>query len=318
MAAGDSAARRAAGAEVSVIIPTYNRRDLIARAIDSVLAQTHAVQEIIVVDDGSSDGTREMLAARYNARICYAWQANAGVSAARNHGLRLATGRFLALLDSDDVWLPEKTALQLAFLQARPDFGMVLCDVERVDPAGRSIDVLRRRLALPTDGEVFEHVLLDPALVPASVLMRREVYDAVGGFDESLATAEDLDFHLRVAAAWPIGVVEQSLVRALRGHAEGLSQLRSTYDDYIRAIERAAADPRVSAGLRARVLARAYHRTARGLLLSARWGEARAMLRRGWPHAVAARQRHTMLSLLPLAARRWVAGLRPRSATGAR
>jgi glycosyltransferase involved in cell wall biosynthesis len=143
-------------AGVSAIIPTWNRRELVQRAIDSALAQTRPPEEIIVVDDGSTDGTGDALRSRYGdligERIVYHRQDNAGVSAARNAGMRLARGRYFALLDSDDLWHPEKNARQLAWLDAHPDFGMVLCDVVRVDADGTPFDVFRRREVLPEDG----------------------------------------------------------------------------------------------------------------------------------------------------------------------
>src|SRR4051812_39304412 len=119
--------------DVSVIIPTYNRRELVCRAIDSVLAQSRPVAEIVVVDDGSTDGTIDALDARYGAKLRCVSQANAGVAAARNHGLRLAQGRFIAFLDSDDEWEEDKTRAQRQWLDDHPDFGMVLCDVMRVN-----------------------------------------------------------------------------------------------------------------------------------------------------------------------------------------
>lgn len=296
---------------MSVIIPTYNRRELVQRAIGTVLAQTRTVQEILVVDDGSTDGTEDALAAAFGDRIRYVRQANGGVSSARNHGLRLARGRYLALLDSDDEWLPEKTQRQIEWLQARPDYGMALCDVVRMDADHRDVELFRRRELLPEDGMILKWVLLQPALVPASVMMRREVFETVGGFDETLATGEDLDFHLRVAARWPIGIVEQPLVRAMRGH-DGLSSLARTYDDYVRVIERAAAlaTGSVAEVDRERALARAYARNARGLVLLRRWSDAWALARKAWRHEPDAAQRRELLGLLPLAVRRILAGLR--------
>ena len=261
--------------EVSAIIPTWNRRELVLHAVRSVLAQTHRVDEIIVVDDDSTDGTADALHAEFGDRVAIVRQGNAGVSAARNRGMALARGRYLALLDSDDEWLPEKTARQVAFLEAHPNFGMVLCDVERIDAERRTIDFLGRRAILPEDGWVLDRVLLNPALAPVSAMFRREVFADVGGFDESLRTAEDLDFHLRVARRWPIGVVDAPLARAIRGH-DGLSALASTYDDYTRVIERAVAEAVgiVDDQVRMRALAMAYLRNARGRLFANRWREA--------------------------------------------
>lgn len=296
---------------MSVIIPTYNRRELVLGAVRTVLAQTRPVEEILVVDDGSTDGTGDALKQAFGDRVRHVWQPNAGVSAARNHGLRLARGRFLALLDSDDAWLPEKTRLQVEWLQARPDHGMVLCDVARVDAQQRQTDILRRRDHLPEDGDILKWVLLSPALVPASVMMRREVFETVGGFDERLATGEDLDFHLRVAARWKIGVVEQPLVRAMRGH-DGLSSLGRTYDDYVAVIERAAAAAvgRVPEDDRRRALALAYARNARGMVHSRRWSDAWRLARKAWVHESQAGGRARLLALMPLAARCALAGLR--------
>ncbi len=141
---------------MSAIIPTYNRRELVQHAIDSALAQTRPVDEIIVIDDGSTDGTGDALRARYGERIRYHWQANAGVAAARNAGMAMARGRYFALLDSDDAWRAEKTARQVAWLDARPDFGMVLCDVIRVDVGRKPYDVFHRRELLPADGWVLQ------------------------------------------------------------------------------------------------------------------------------------------------------------------
>lgn len=294
-----------------MIIPTYNRRELVQRAIASVLSQTRPVQEIIVVDDGSDDGTGEALNRAFGERIRCVRQANAGVSAARNHGLRLAGGRFIALLDSDDEWLPEKTQRQVEWLLARPDFGMVLCDVMRMDAEHREFDRFSRREQLPEDGRVLKWVLLNPALAPASMMMRREVYESIGGFDESLPTGEDLDYHLRIAARWPIGVVDDPLVRAMRGH-DGLSSLARTYDDYVNVIERAVAKASGSVAREDldRALARAYARNARGMVLLRRWPDAWRLARAAWRHEPDAGARAALLGLAPLAARRALASLR--------
>jgi GT2 family glycosyltransferase len=151
-------------------------------------------------------------------------------------------------------------------------------------------------------------VLQDPALVPASALLRRDVYAAIGGFDETLVTGEDLDFHLRIARRWPIGVVAQPLVRALRGH-DGLSSLARTYDDLLRVMERAVADADgiVDVRFRDRALATACLRAARGMVFQRRWGDAWRNARRVWRLDRA--RRRDVLGLIPMAARRWVAGV---------
>ena len=301
--------------EVSVIIPTYNRRKLVERALRSAIAQTRPVEEIIVIDDGSTDGTCEALQAAFGNRIRYVWQRNAGVASARNHGLRLAQGRYLALLDSDDEWLPEKTRRQVEWLEARPDFGMVLCDVVRVDAEHRDIEIFRRRDLLPEDGDILKWVLLEPALVPASAMLRRSTYESVGGFDETLPTAEDLDFHLRVAARCRIGVVEEPLVRAMRGH-DGLSSLERTYDDYVRVVEAAvaASTGQISPGDRNRALARVYARNARGMALLGRHAEAWVLARKAWTLETDAAARWKLLALIPLVLRRAVSMRRNRLA----
>lgn len=289
-----------------MIIPTYNRCELVQRAIDSVLAQTHPVHDIIVIDDGSTDGTDEMLRARYGERIRYHWQANAGVSAARNAGMAIAHGRYFALLDSDDVWRTEKTARQVAWLDAHPDFGMVLCDVVRVDADHKPYNVFHRREVLPEDGWVLHRLLLNPSLVPASIMFRREVFDTCGGFDPSLRTAEDLDFHLRVARRWQIGVIEAELVEAMRGHQDGLSGEATTYDDYVKVVERAIADAEglIDDSIRHEAMALTYLRNARGLLMRRRWRDARKLWLAGWRLAPNASTRRSALAMLPFAAKR--------------
>lgn len=284
------------------------------RAIDSALAQTHPVDEIVVVDDGSTDGTESALHARYGAlmgtRIVYLRQENAGVSAARNAGMAIARGRYFALLDSDDLWRPDKTARQLEWLEAHPDFGMVLCDVVRVDADGRPYDVFHRRDVVIEDGWVLRWLLLNPSLVPASTMFRREVFERCGGFDVALRTAEDIDFHLRVARSWKIGVIEAELVEAMRGH-DGLSAEASTYDDYVKVVERAvaAAGDSVDATAKREALAITYARNARGMLIRKRWRDAWRLWRASLRQAPDAATRRQAWSLLPFAAKRFSAAL---------
>ena len=280
------------------------------QALDSVCAQTLAVDEIIVIDDGSSDGTEAALRERDDHRLRYEWQANAGVSAARNRGMSLSRGRYIALLDSDDTWLPDKIRLQCEFLEARPDYGLVLCDVTRIDDAQRDIDVFHRREVIREDGWVLRWILHNPSFVPASAMFRREVFEDIGGFDESLRTAEDIDYHLRIARRWRVGVVDIALVRAMRGH-DGLSAASSTYDDYVMVMERAVDDARglVDEAECSRALATAYFNNARGMLMRQRWRDGHALASKAWRTDPGLRWK--ILGLIPFALRRAVRGLLP-------
>lgn len=223
---------------VSVVITTYNRAELCVRAVESALAQTYPNLEIIVVDDGSRDGTSERLRARFGTAITLISQENRGVSAARNTGVAASGGTLVALLDSDDYWLPEKTEEQVRFLESHPEYGMVLCNLSNFHADGRELGESNRRSALPRDGRILDNVLLSPALVPSSVMIRRALYESLGGFDESLPTAEDLDFHLRVASRAPIALLERPLARIARGDTTGLSMLSRTNRDHVFVVRR--------------------------------------------------------------------------------
>jgi glycosyltransferase involved in cell wall biosynthesis len=186
-----------------------------------------------------------------------------------------ARGDYIAFLDSDDDWKTDKLEKQVAYLEARPDYGMVLTDVVQMDQARNEYDVLRRRVAIPEDGDVLRHVLRHPALAPSSALLRRRVYDELGGFDMSLPTAEDIDFHLRIALRFEIGVIAEPLTRAMRGH-DGLSALARTYTDYLYVMERYLLDHRheIHAEDRRAALHEAALRNMRGLLVTGRLGHA--------------------------------------------
>lgn len=262
---------------VSAVIPTYNRRDDVVIAVGTVVAQTYPAEalEIVVVDDGGSDDTEAALRARYGDRVRYLRKPNGGVSSARNAGMRAARGDYLALLDSDDEWLPTKIARQVEYLERHAGFGMVITNVERMTEDRVGFEVFDRRRQIPEDGWALRWVLRNPALAPASAMLTREVFEETGGFDETLRTAEDLDFHLRVALRWPIGVLDEVLTRAMRGH-EGLSALAQSYRDYLHVIERfvRAHGDRLDPRDRDAALLEAYARNVRGLLWAGEVGEA--------------------------------------------
>lgn len=183
---------------VSVIIPTYNRAALIGRTIESVLGQTYPHVEIIVVDDGSTDDTRKVLA-QYGERIHYIYEQNAGPSTARNRGARASRADYIGFLDSDDLMLPNKLERQVAYLDAHPDMDIVLCGWRRTRRDGST----RACLSVPTD-RILESILLSGVhgfLATAVPLMRRTSFDRTPGFDESLPSREDQDFWMQAALA---------------------------------------------------------------------------------------------------------------------
>ena len=170
---------------------------------------------------------------------------------------------------------------------------------------GTPYDVFHRRDVLREDGWALRWLLLNPSLVPASAMFRREVFETCGGFDTTLRTAEDIDFHLRVARRWKIGVIEAELVEAMRGH-DGLSAESTTYDDYVRVVERAVADAgdSVEASVRREALSATYARNARGMLIRRRWRDALRLWRAARTHATTAESRRMVRELVPFAARR--------------
>ncbi|MFW5634392.1 MAG: glycosyltransferase family 2 protein [Erythrobacter sp.] len=200
----------AAGALVSVVIPAYNRAATLGRAVASVLAQDHRALEVIVVDDGSTDATPEVIAGLADPRLRSVRQPNRGVSAARNRGIAEARGDFIAFLDSDDEWLPGKLARQLAvFAASGREVGLVYGGLEILGADGvRSI--LPRHV-----GPVFEPLLVENVLFgfSSNALMRSEVFETVGGFDESLPAIEDYDLALRIARFFRIAAVPEPISR---------------------------------------------------------------------------------------------------------
>ena len=191
---------------VSAIIPAYNQGHYLGKAIQSVLNQTFADFEIIVVDDGSTDNTRTVVHNFTDPRVRYVHQQNAGLSAARNTGIRHATGAFLTYLDSDDLFLPEKLAILLAKFDAEPELGFCAGQAILIDENDRRIgEIFDKRL--PEDSA---QLLLGNPLHVGSVMVRREWQERVGFFDETLRSYEDWDMWLRLAiAGCPMGWVEK-------------------------------------------------------------------------------------------------------------
>jgi glycosyltransferase involved in cell wall biosynthesis len=186
---------------VSVVIPTYNYGRYVTEAVDSVLAQTRPAGEVIVVDDGSTDDTRERLRPYLN-RIRYVYQENRGLPVARNTGIRAARGDLIALLDSDDLWHPRKLELQVPFLIRSPEVGLVAVEAARDLTAGWP--EVAGPFPPPARRVTLRDLLIRSRFGPSSVLVRKSCFDAVGLFDPDLRSAEDRDMWVRIAARFAI------------------------------------------------------------------------------------------------------------------
>jgi glycosyltransferase involved in cell wall biosynthesis len=215
---------------VSIVVPTYNRAYCLAKTIESALAQTYQNLEILIIDDGSTDETSELIAREYAAetRIRYSYQTNAGVSAARNHGFNLANGEYIALLDSDDLWQPWKLELQVAILEQSKEIGMIWTEMSAVNPEGELISSKYLRTmysayqwypeldqlfehSYPISkfasqfpgqnvyvGDIFSQMIMGNLVHTSTVLLRRNRLEKVHEFREDFRFAgEDYDFHLR-------------------------------------------------------------------------------------------------------------------------
>ncbi|MEJ2659085.1 MAG: glycosyltransferase [Desulfobacterales bacterium] len=205
---------------MSVIIPTYNRGWCVKEAIDSVLAQNYKDFELIVVDDGSIDNTSDVLAlCQDNIKVLV--QENKGVSAARNRGIAEASGRFIAFLDSDDLWLPQKLSTQVEFFNQKPD--ALICQTEEVW-VRNGIRVNPKKRHKKPSGMIFEPSLELCLVSPSAVMIRRNLLDRAGRFDEALPACEDYDLWLRISSRFPVYLIEKPLIIKRGGHEDQLSK----------------------------------------------------------------------------------------------
>jgi glycosyltransferase involved in cell wall biosynthesis len=200
---------------VSVIIPSFNCARYVGRAIESVLTQTYRDYEIIVVDDGSTDGTAETVS-RYRDKVRYFYQANSGVSSARNLALKVSSGAFVAYLDADDLWNPEKLDRQMQFFDAHPECGLLHSDVSVIDEEDR---IVHARFNAETARRVPQghctHDLLQRCHIQTlTVVERRECVEKIGGFDEQLPIAQDYMHWIRISLnGWAFGYIDEPLAK---------------------------------------------------------------------------------------------------------
>ncbi len=243
---------------VSVIIPTFNRSSLVIAAIESALNQTYQQVEVLIIDDGSNDDTKEKIKQLSDYRLKYYFQFNAGVASARNHGFRVAQGEFIAFLDSDDRWYPEKLELELLALQAFPDAKMVWTEMSAIDVQGNILHEKYLRKMYQTYrffsqpealfsssrflknlnptifpnlspfitfwvGNIFSGMSLGNLVHTSTVLIRAQAQKEVGFFNELYRTGEDYPFHLKMSSLGPAVFIDAPLILYRIGSEDALT-----------------------------------------------------------------------------------------------
>ena len=208
---------------VSVIVPTYNRGQYIAQALESVFAQTFRDYEIIVIDDGSTDNTQEILK-NFEGRIRSLYQENQGISKTRNRAIKESTGEFIAFLDSDDFWEPIKLEEQVKILDSHPDVGIVYARMPIINENGETIGMKPAGVS----GRNFRELLQVWGDLPTSTVMTRRVcFEKVGLFEPDLEPMEDIDMWIRIAKFYDLYEVENKILAYYRRHEEQITQNRS-------------------------------------------------------------------------------------------
>jgi len=229
---------------VSVVLNTYNRADLVPQSINSVLSQDYPNFEVIVVDDGSTDNTREVIEEQFGDRVRYIHQENAGLAAGRNTGIKAARGEYIAFQDDDDLWLPGKLSRQVAALEAKRDCTFVYGVAMEMTPDGCETGNVYGNSMRGTSGDNFEAMLRHHPILGPTLLVRRAWFERAGLFDPDLRTAEDTDLFLRltlrekgVYLREPLVLVRQHPGRKTRSERADGTMLRATRVVYARLME---------------------------------------------------------------------------------
>ncbi len=206
---------------VSVIIPTFNRSTLLLRAVDSLLNQSYKSMEIIIVDDGSTDNSRDVLDPLINSnRIKYIYQKNQGVSSARNIGVQNSFGTWVAFLDSDDEWLKDKLAKQMIFFKSNPNLKIVYTDEVWIK---NGVRINQSKHHQKCGGYIFAECLKQCLIGPSSVVIKKDLFLELNGFDINYPVCEDYDLWLKISSRYEIGFINETLVTKYGGHSDQLS-----------------------------------------------------------------------------------------------
>jgi len=214
--------------KISVVIPTFNRLSVLARALDSVINQTIKPHEIIVVDDGSNDQTRNWIRNKF-PEISYFYQKNMGVSTARNTGIDMAKGDWIAFLDSDDEWDKAKLELQSKAIHNNKDIPLSHTNEIWIK---NGVRINQKRGHQKFGGQIFNRCLKKCIISPSTVIIRKDIFNEIGLFDTSLPVCEDYDLWLRVTARYPVLLLEKELTIKYGGHSDQLSNIDSGIEKY--------------------------------------------------------------------------------------
>ena len=213
---------------ISVVIPCFNRKNTLSRSIDSVINQTHKPSEIIIVDDGSTDGTRDLIFKSY-PDIKYFFQTKKGVSSARNKGIRESSSEWIAFLDSDDEWLPQKLEKQKNQLEKHP--GIFISHTNEIwIRNGMRVNQMKKHQKY--GGYIFDKCLDICRMSPSSVLIHNRVFEDVGVFDEKLQVCEDYDLWLRITSKYSVLFEKELLIIKYGGHKDQLSKVKEGIEQF--------------------------------------------------------------------------------------
>jgi len=212
---------------VSVVIPTFNRENVLGRAISSVIKQSYQNIELIVVDDGSTDNTAKLVKEQF-PQTKYFKTINKGVSAARNYGVKKSLGEYIAFLDSDDEWMPKKIQKQLDEIQRQ--------GVRWIHGEERwirnGVRVNQKKIHQKSGGDIFNRSLHLCLISPSTVMLEKSLFEEFNGFDESFIVCEDFDLWLRILFKYPIGFVTKEVIFKYGGHEDQLSAKYKAMDEY--------------------------------------------------------------------------------------
>ncbi len=203
--------------KVSVIMPTFNRAAYLQEAIESVLEQTYIDYELIIIDDGSVDNTKEVCA-KYGEKVRYLYQENKGSPSARNYGISQARGKYIALLDDDDRWVPHKLQIQVDFMEKHPELAFICSSAYVID----QVDNATKFFGVSSSENSFDHLILGNFVFHLTVLAKKEIILEIGGYDTNLLLCQDYDLWLRIAKKHPFCCIDEPLAY-YRIHPQNIS-----------------------------------------------------------------------------------------------